>query len=85
MTGNNNEIVHPPHYTQGSIECVDAMRSFLGLEGFVSGCRMNAVKYIWRAGLKDDREKDLRKAIWFLQRAVDEISLSKTQGSGDLS
>ena len=34
-------------------------------------CLGNAVKYIWRAGLKEDsKEQDLRKAIWYLQREL---------------
>lgn len=31
----------------------------------------NAVKYIWRAGLKsDDPVQDLRKAVWYLEREI---------------
>jgi hypothetical protein len=32
-------------------------------------CLGNAIKYIWRAGLKsDDPDQDLAKAIWYLER-----------------
>ncbi len=30
----------------------------------------NAMKYIWRAGLKGKQRQDLDKAIWYLQREV---------------
>jgi len=34
-------------------------------------CLGNAVKYIWRAGIKsDDPITDLRKAIWYLEREI---------------
>ena len=60
----------PPHYTAGGIEAIDAIESALGPEGFLAYCRGNAIKYIWRAGLKGVYRQDLRKAIWYLERAV---------------
>jgi hypothetical protein len=30
----------------------------------------NAVKYIWRADLKNDAVEDLRKAVWYIQREL---------------
>jgi hypothetical protein len=30
----------------------------------------NAVKYIWRADLKNDAIEDLRKAAWYLNREI---------------
>lgn len=33
-------------------------------------CLGNAVKYIWRAGLKGDAIEDLRKARWYLDREI---------------
>jgi hypothetical protein len=33
-------------------------------------CRGNAIKYIWRAGLKGDAIEDLRKARWYLDREI---------------
>jgi len=31
----------------------------------------NAIKYVWRAGLKSaDHEKDLRKALWYIEREI---------------
>ena len=62
-------VNHPPHYTAGSIECIDAIRAALGDEGFLAYCRGNALKYVWRAPLKASAQ-DLRKAIWYLDRAA---------------
>jgi hypothetical protein len=36
----------------------------------------NAMKYLWRAGLKDgeDELKDLKKAIWYINRELERRS-----------
>jgi hypothetical protein len=31
----------------------------------------NAIKYIWRADLKNDAIEDLRKAAWYVQREIE--------------
>lgn len=69
----NNQVNHPKHYTSdpSGIECIDITRH----RNFNIG---NAIKYLWRAGLKEDKDRklidkqveDLNKAIWYL---VDEI------------
>ncbi len=69
----DDAVNHPPHYTAGKIECIDAMREALGIEGFVAYCRGNAMKYIWRCGKKDLQQQELRKAAWYLSRAADEL------------
>lgn len=69
----NNQVNHPKHYTSdpSGIECIDITRH----RNFNIG---NAIKYLWRAGLKEDKDRklidkqieDLNKAVWYL---VDEI------------
>ena len=66
-------VNHPPHYQADGIECIDAIRASLGLDGFVAYCRGNSIKYSWRAGKKADAAQDLRKAAWYLNRAADEL------------
>ena len=61
-------VNHPPHY-QGKVECIDAIESALGPDGFTAYCRGNAIKYTFRAGRKGDAAEDLAKAAWYLQRA----------------
>lgn len=58
----------PPHYTRGSVECIDAIRSALGDEAFVAYCRGNVLKYAWR--VKTDLAQDLRKAAWYAEHAA---------------
>lgn len=66
-------VNHPPHYqSDNGIECIDAIRAVLGHDGFVSYCTGNAIKYLWRD--KTDRVEDLRKAAWYLNRAIQEVS-----------
>ena len=67
-------VNHPPHYTGGNIECIDAIREALGLAGFIAFCRGNAMKYTWRTGKKDAAEQDMRKGAWYLVRGADEIA-----------
>jgi len=77
-------VNHPPHYTQGGIECIDAMRAALGDEGFVAYCRGAAIKYAWRAPLKGTAAEDLRKGAWYLTRAasvLDEITTDRARGA----
>lgn len=63
-------VNNPPHYNQGDIECIDAIESALGKEGFEAYCRGNAIKYLWRIGLKHrDNNEDWEKANWYINRA----------------
>lgn len=62
---NPDPVNRPAHYTThpSGIECIQVTEH-------MNFCLGNAVKYIWRAGLKDDAVEDLRKAIWYLQREI---------------
>ena len=62
-------VNNPPHYTQGSIQCIDAIEAALGTEGFLAFCRGNIIKYNWRADHKNGNE-DLEKARWYAERIV---------------
>jgi len=63
-------VNHPPHYTAGAVECIDAIESALGADGFAAYCRGQVVKYLWRAGKKDDTLQDAKKAQWYVNRLV---------------
>lgn len=57
--------IDPGHYRShpSGIECIQVTEHM----GF---CLGNAVKYIWRAGLKNDAIEDLKKARWYLDREI---------------
>ena len=61
----NDAVQHPSHYTQGSIECIDAIRASMTADGFCDYCKGNIIKYIWRWRDKGGVE-DLRKASVYL-------------------
>jgi hypothetical protein len=63
MTDNVNS---PPHYTQGTVECIDAIMAALTEEEFRGYCKGNAMKYIWRERHKGGKES-LAKAMWYLR------------------
>ena len=63
-------VNHPPHYTQGEVECIDAIRSALGINGFHAYCKGQVMKYLWRADHKGNRTEDLRKAQWYTERML---------------
>ena len=65
-------VNHPAHYTQGSIECIDALKSALGHEGFKNYCRGACIKYLLRTEHKNGLE-DLKKCEWYLTRLIKEI------------
>jgi hypothetical protein len=70
-------INSPSHYqSENGIECIDAIRAALGLEGFVAHCRGTAIKYCWRSGKKQKHAEDLRKAAVYLNWAADALEVS---------
>ena len=61
-------VNHPAHYTQGGIECIDAIQAAVtGLSGMEAVCVANAIKYVWRSAHKNGNE-DINKAMWYLTR-----------------
>lgn len=69
----HDAVNHPSHYASGEIECIDAIRAALGLEGFIAHCRGTAIKYAWRAGKKGEAAECLRKGAWYLTRAAEAL------------
>ena len=68
-----DNVNHPSHYTQGGIECIDAIKAAtVGLTGIEAVCTGNAVKYMWRWKFKNGVE-DIRKAMWYLEKLLEEV------------
>ena len=67
MEGNQGDpIDHPAHYKIGGIETIDFIEA--KNLGYNLG---NVVKYITRADHKGNKLEDLRKAQWYLTRAIE--------------
>lgn len=65
----NENVNHPNHYNAGRLEVIDV------IEDWKLGFNLeNAIKYIGRADHKGQKEEDLKKAIWYIER---ELGLNK--------
>lgn len=74
-----SKVNHPQHYNRHSsgIECVTIAEGF----NFNLG---NAIKYIWRAGLKsDDQREDLQKAAWYINRELERLQRVTEKGQNE--
>jgi hypothetical protein len=63
-----DSVSNPTHYTSdpSGIECLQITRH----RNFNIG---NAIKYLWRAGLKDEHIEDLRKAIFYIEDEIERL------------
>ena len=64
----NDPVNHPKHYTEhpSGVECIE-------ITEHLNFCVGNAIKYLWRAGLKGEQIEDLRKARWYIDREIARI------------
>ena len=62
-------VNNPSHYTNGNIQCIDAMVAAFGVEQALHFCKLNAFKYIWRSDLKNGIE-DIEKAQWYINKYI---------------
>lgn len=68
-----SNVNHPNHYNHdGGVECIDALKSALGPEGFKGFCAGNVIKYTWRYQHKNGIE-DCKKAKWYLDALIEEL------------
>jgi hypothetical protein len=68
------ETVNSPyHYSQGEIECIDAIKAALSKEEFKGFLKGNILKYLWREDKKGG-VIDLQKAQYYLNYLVDLLS-----------
>jgi hypothetical protein len=66
---NADAINHPTHYKTGGIETIDFIEA-KNLNYHLG----NVVKYITRADHKGERLEDLKKAQWYLNREIENLS-----------
>lgn len=63
-----SSIDKPIHYSGNGMQAIDVIDAFN--LNFNLG---NSIKYILRAGKKGDAKEDLQKAIWYLNREIENI------------
>tara|TARA_B100000424_G_C22690826_1_gene377623 strand:- start:76 stop:507 length:432 start_codon:yes stop_codon:yes gene_type:complete len=64
-----DNVNHPPHYTEGGIECIEAIEAQLTPEEYKGYLKGNVAKYIWREKHKGGIES-LKKAQWYLTKLI---------------
>ena len=69
----NDAVNNPKHYTNhpSGIECIQ-ITEYMGF------CLGNAIKYLWRADLKNDAIEDMKKAIWYINREIERRENGRT-------
>lgn len=62
------DAINPSHYKShpSGVQCIEVTEH-------MNFCLGNAMKYIWRAGLKGDAIEDLKKARWYLEREIERL------------
>ena len=72
----SDQVNSPAHYTKGRVEAIEVIEDVVStapepVVGFLVG---NALKYLLRAWHKGNAKQDLRKAEWYLNRAIGRLS-----------
>ena len=65
-----DNVNHPSHYTDGGIECIEAIEAQLTPEEYRGYLRGNCAKYLWRCNMKGATKQDLEKCQWYLNRLL---------------
>ena len=69
MTIDELIVNSPPHYKQGDVECIEAIKAATG-DGYQGYLQGNIMKYIWRYRAKGQTLNDLKKAEWYLKELI---------------
>lgn len=79
----NDNVHHPLYYQAEGLECIDVMEKLFGIDWVYHFCVLNSFKYQWRCNNKRKTEEDLRKAIWYNQKAIELLEKIKEQQKKD--
>ena len=64
-------VEHPKHYGGDvTYECIKVLKAWNTLDEFRGFCKDNAIKYLCRAGKKEDEIEDLKKAKWYIEELI---------------
>lgn len=63
----HDNVNHPKHYSETSLECIDIMIISFGADAVAMNCCINCFKYLFRYESKNGIE-DLNKARWYLNK-----------------
>ena len=71
MEDKKEMVNHPDHYNNGNMECIDGMVGAFGNDEVRIFCKLNAFKYLWRLGHKDEEAQEVGKIKWYLDKYVE--------------
>ena len=66
-------VNQPKHYMVGGIETIEYLKAKSTPEEFRGHLRLTALKYLSRAGYKNDALEDFKKGQWYVNRLIKEI------------
>ena len=67
-------VNNPPHYSDGELECIDAIQASMEAKAFLGYLKGNVLKYLWRYEKKGGIQ-DLEKAQWYLGKLLEMVDL----------
>ena len=73
----DEQVVSPPHYNEGDIECIQAIEASMSAEEFLGYCKGSVMKYLWRYRRKGHPLQDLQKASWYTDRLMSALGRKK--------
>lgn len=73
-------VEKPAHYNNGGIECIDYLKDNMSWQGYTGYLEGNTKKYLHRWRYKQKPVEDLKKARWYLDRLIHELT---TEGNDD--
>ena len=68
-----DQVNNPAHYHANGIEVIDVIEAYAKTDFRLA----NVLKYVCRWGYKGKKLEDLRKAAWYLQRVIEELTLEE--------
>lgn len=68
----SDPVDRPAHY--GGTECLDAIETMLGRDGFIAFLRGQVIKYQWRLLDKGNPTQDNQKAIWYANKLAEVLA-----------
>ena len=71
MEDKKEMVNHPSHYCQGDMECIEGLIGAFGKKEVATFCKINAMKYIWRLGHKDEEAQEIGKIKWYLDKYLE--------------
>lgn len=72
-------VNHPSHYG-GESNLYEAIKIIEAMGWGKAFCYGNAAKYLYRAELKGNESEDLKKAMWYIQRRIEQIEKETEAG-----